>query len=128
MTLLENSQSSPPLRWPALCQPRDLRILLETAAALAFDVPPDALRKTTRGPAAVAFARQAAMYLAHVVTGLSYSDVSRLFRRHRTTVAYAIQLVEDRRDERDIDIRLDLLESVCADAIKELVEPQPVRQ
>ena len=45
------------------------------------------LRKRTRGRADTAFARQVAMYLAHVAYGLTLSDVGRVFERDRTTVS-----------------------------------------
>ena len=91
--------------------------LLEEASAVAFGVASDDLRAPSRRGAAVAFARQVAMYLGHVVLGLNYSDVGRLFHRDRTTAAHACRLVEDRRDDPDVDLRLDVLERVCAEAI-----------
>ena len=45
--------------------------LMEEAIAAAFAVPVDELRAPSRRTAAVAFARQSAMYLAHVAIGLS---------------------------------------------------------
>jgi len=57
------------------------------------------LRTNRRGPAAVAFARQTAMYLAHVHFGLTLSQVGRNFGRDRTTVAHACARVEDSRDD-----------------------------
>lgn len=51
-----------------------------------------------RACAAVANARQLAMYLAHVAFGVPQSDVARGFRRDRTTVAYACRRIEDLRD------------------------------
>lgn len=119
------TSSTPPLQ-PVLCERDDLRQLLETAAALVFDVSPNAIHKRTRGAAPVALARQVAMYLAHVVTGLNYSEVARLFRRHRTTVSYAIQLVEDLRDDPEIDTRLDILEPFCAGAIHDMIVQRSV--
>ena len=104
-----------------------LRWLLEEAAAAAFRVPPDALRARSRGAAATAFARQSAMYLAHVVMGLNYSAVGRLFERDRTTAAYACRLVEDRRDDLDIDVRLKVLEELCCETLFGTPAP-PVRQ
>ena len=92
-----------------------LRRLLEEAVALAFAVPPEAMRARSRGAADIAFARQSAMYLAHVMLGLSYSEVGRLFRRDRTTARYACQLVEDRRDDPTIDRKLDTIEQVCGE-------------
>jgi chromosomal replication initiation ATPase DnaA len=50
------------------------------------------------------------MYLAHVVGGLSMSEISRLFGRDRTTVAHACARVEDRRDDAVFDRSLDFLE------------------
>ncbi len=58
----------------------------------------------------MASARQLAMYLAHVVGGLSLSEVGRLFGRDRTTVAHACQVVEDRRDDLTFDRAVSLLE------------------
>ena len=49
----------------------------------------------TRGRPRVAFARQVAMYLAHVAWGLTLTEVGHVFARDRTTVAHACGLVED---------------------------------
>jgi chromosomal replication initiation ATPase DnaA len=73
-------------------------------------VPHGGLWTRTRGSPAAAFARQVAMYLAHVGLGLSFSEVGRLFARDRRTVAHACALVEDRRDTAPFDRALDLLE------------------
>jgi chromosomal replication initiation ATPase DnaA len=80
------------------------------AVAAAFIVPIGELRATTRRPKDVAFARQSAMYLAHVAFGLSYTDVGRAFDRDRTTAAHACRLVEDRRVDPGLDARLASLE------------------
>lgn len=87
--------------------------LMESAIASAFAVPVDELRAPSRRTQTVAFARQSAMYLAHVVLGLNYSATGTLFRRDRTTAAHACQVVEDRRDDPAIDRLLQQLESVC---------------
>lgn len=57
------------------------------------------LRAGSRGKAPAAFARQTAMYLAHVHFGLSLSQVGRNFGRDRTTVAHACVCVESCRDD-----------------------------
>jgi hypothetical protein len=123
MTLLE-LHDSPWRRPQPAARPADLCWLLEEAAALAFGVPPDELRARSRRGAQVAFARQSAMYLAHVVLGLNYREVGELFRRDRTTAAHACRCVEDRRDDPAIDIRLDMLEGVCAEIFTGLFAPQ----
>jgi len=89
--------------------------LMEVAIAAAFAVPVDEMRAPSRRTAAVAFARQSAMYLAHVVLRLDYSTTGQLFRRDRTTAAHACQLVEERRDDPAIDRLLHMLEDVCGD-------------
>lgn len=86
---------------------------MEAAIASAFAVPVDELRARSRRTRAVAFARQSAMYLAHVVWGLNYSAAGVLFHRDRTTAAHACQVVEDRRDDPVIDSLLQRLEFVC---------------
>lgn len=86
-------------------------VALTTAAA--FAIPVGELTATTRRAPYVAFARQSAMYLAHVALGLSYSEVGRAFGRDRTTAAYACQLIEDRRDDPAVDAVLGSLESAC---------------
>lgn len=90
------------------------RAIVEQAVALAFDVPVGELRAPTRRRAPVAFARQVAMYMAHVAYGLSLTEVGVLFGRDRTTVAHACSLVEDRRDEPGFDRSLDHLEAAIA--------------
>ena len=69
------------------------------------------LRTAERGRAATAFARQAAMYLAHVHFGLTLSQVGRNFGRDRTTVAHACARIEDSRDDPTVDTILSFLES-----------------
>lgn len=90
-----------------------IRRHLEAAAAAAFDVAIADLRSRTRGRARTAFARQTAMYAAHVVFGLSYAETGRLFGRDRTTAAHACRRVEERRDDHDIDLAVIAVEAAC---------------
>lgn len=71
------------------------------------------VESTARGSQKVAFARQVAMYLAHVGLGLGFATVGECFRRDRTTVAHACRVVEDRRDDIWFDCRLAALELAC---------------
>src|SRR5688500_17958218 len=73
---------------------RHLRCVLEHAVASPFAVAHAALWQSTRGSPAEAFARQVAMYLAHIGLGLTFTAVARLFGRDRRTVAHACALVE----------------------------------
>ena len=95
--------------------------------AAAFGVPLSELRATTRRPPAIAFARQTAMYLAHVVFGLTLTDVGRAFGRDRTTAAYACELIENRRDDPVLDAALEALEYACGSLARCLREKTPHR-
>jgi chromosomal replication initiation ATPase DnaA len=91
-----------------------LRPAIDSAVAAVFEVDLRHLEGTTRGSTHTAFARQVAMYLAHVVCGLSLTQVGRLFARDRTTAAHACRRVEDRRDDPEFDRRLEHLERAVA--------------
>lgn len=93
-------------------QRSQLRRFIDPAVALVFDVEAVELGAATRRSPRAAFARQVAMYLAHVVCGLSMTEVGTLFSRDRTTVSHACEVVEDRRDDPDLDLRVERLE--CA--------------
>tara|TARA_R110002072_G_scaffold206513_1_gene364245 strand:- start:1185 stop:1535 length:351 start_codon:yes stop_codon:yes gene_type:complete len=84
--------------------------LVREAVAYAFNVSPDEMTAPTRRSSSVAFARQVAMYLAHVSFELSLTRVAESFGRDRTTAAHACHVVEDRRDDPEFDERLDQLE------------------
>ncbi len=86
---------------------------LEAVVAAAFRLPPSELRLPSRGEAPIAFARQVAMYVAHVWFALSLTEVGRRFDRDRTTVAHACRVVEDRRDDPRIDRVVAAIESAA---------------
>ncbi len=128
MILLETHHR--PRGWPqppAVGDAARICWLLESAIAAAFGVPVDELRAPSRRAADVAFARQSAMYLAHVTLGLSYSAVGKLFHRDRTTAAYSCKLVEDRRDDATIDMLLQMLEGVCSALARGILAHPQVR-
>jgi chromosomal replication initiation ATPase DnaA len=89
-----------------------LRQMLEQAVLRVFMVASADLWSATRGRPQVAFARQVAMYLAHIACGLTLTEVGHVFARDRTTVAHACELVEGLRDDARFDRALDLLEDV----------------
>jgi hypothetical protein len=101
-----------------------VRWAIESAVAAVFEVGIEELRAPTRRSARAAFARQVAMYLAHVGRGVSMTKVGRLFERDRTTVAHACGLIEDKRDDPDFDYRLDHLER----AVSCLIDALSMRQ
>jgi chromosomal replication initiation ATPase DnaA len=89
-----------------------VREMLEQAVSRVFMVASAELWSGTRGRPRVAFARQVAMYLAHVAWGLTLTEVGHVFSRDRTTVAHACGVVEDSRDDPVLDRSLELLEGV----------------
>ncbi len=84
---------------------------VEALACAAFGVRPGEFRAASRGRAPAAFARQTAMYLAHVTVGLSLAEVGRRFGRDRTTVAHACARVEDGREDPKLERILACLEA-----------------
>ena len=91
----------------------NLKSILEQIVTRVFAIDLDLIRRPTRGRARVAMARQVAMYLAHVVCGLTLTEAGELFGRDRTTAAHACQVVERKReDEPEFDRALQLLENV----------------
>mgnify|MGYP001189005261 CR=1 FL=1 len=98
---------------PAGLDEERMRRFLEAAVAAAFDLPAEDISRPTRCGVAVAFARQVAMYVAHVDLGLSLTAAGRLFGRDRTTAAHACQVVEDRRDEAEVETVLAAIETAA---------------
>ena len=92
--------------------------------AAEFGVAESELARSARCARPVAFARQAAMYMAHVAYQLSYAEVARAFGRERTTVAYACAVVEDARDDPALEARLDKVERRMRDLAR-LVQGRP---
>lgn len=89
-----------------------VRQVLEHAVTQVFTVRGADIWSLRRGCPSVAFARQVAMYLAHVACGLTLTQVGYIFGRDRTTVAHACGVIEDRRDDPVFDRSLELLEGV----------------
>ncbi|MBI1391735.1 MAG: chromosomal replication initiator DnaA [Alphaproteobacteria bacterium] len=77
----------------------------------AYNIPLARLSMTGRQHANVAFVRQTAMYLCHVVGQLTVRDIALIFGREPSTVSHACHAVEDRRDLEIFDQQLSLLEA-----------------
>src|SRR2546425_396187 len=99
---------------PARIPDQFVREMLEQAVSRVFVVASADLWSGTRGRPRVAFARQVAMYLAHVAWGLSLTEVGYVFSRDRTTVAHACSLVEDLRDDPFSTVRSSSWRACCA--------------
>jgi hypothetical protein len=99
-------------RDPAGWRTEQLRSIVERTVADVFDVDCAAMRLPNRGQAPIASARQVAMYIAHVGCCLNLTEVGQMFVRDRTTVAYACEMIEKRRDNEDFDRAIELIELV----------------
>jgi hypothetical protein len=97
-----------------------VRQAIDPAVAAVFDVEINDLGAPTRCSPRSAVARQVAMYLAHVVCGLNLTEIGALFHRDRTTVAHACSVVEDRRDDPDLDAQIEHLERAVSSLIDAL--------
>ena len=80
--------------------------------AQVYGVTLDEIRAVTRRDSQTAFARQIAMYLAHIVFSMSIGEVAKAFARDRSTVCYAIQRIEAMREDADLDSTLGWLETL----------------
>lgn len=94
--------------------PNMLRVLLgerqaEAAAAAWLQAPLREVRRASRRAANIAEARQIGMYLTHTVLRRSMTRVGHVFGRDRTTVRHACARIEDMRDERMLDLALEVV-------------------
>jgi chromosomal replication initiation ATPase DnaA len=96
--------------------PREIAMhgLLVDMTASIFQVPAEEMGSPNRCQARIALARQVAMYLAHVACGFSFTKTGKMFGRDRTTVSHACGLVEDMRDNPQMDTSLDHMELVIS--------------
>lgn len=85
--------------------------LARRCVADALGLHPTMLASHARGARRIAFGRQLAMHLAHIVAGRGHVDVARAFGRYRTTAAHHFGTVEDLRDVVEFDQFIDLLEA-----------------
>ncbi len=99
---------------------------IETLICREFKVNARQLHLQTRGRAKVAFARQCAIYLAHVVLGVSLGDLADHFDRDRTTIAHGCNIVEDRRDDRAFDEKLTRLENEISNHANKMLPPRKI--
>ena len=69
------------------------------------------LLRRTRGSGRAASARQLAIYLAHTLLGRPQDVVAELFGRDRSTIAHAVQTLEDRRDRKPLEAEIARIEA-----------------
>ncbi len=114
LSILEELEWEEFRAWPRAVPPRIG--MAQAIVAHAYDVPLEEIAAATRRCKRAALARQVAMYLSHVVFGMTLSQVAYAFRRDRTTASHACRLVEDMREDPDLDRVLDWLETLLRGA------------
>jgi len=82
------------------------------AAARTAGIDWSVLHVPNRCEAAIARARQAAIYLAHVSGGVGLTQAANAMGRDRTTASHACQRIEDLRDDDRYDLALDYLDAI----------------
>ncbi len=108
-----------------MSQDRARARLAQYVVSYVFDIPLDELVAATRRSPRIAFARQVAMYLAHVAFQLSLARVAIAFGRDRSTAAHACHRIEDCRDDARLDACLDDLEAFLRSApCPDMPQPQ----
>lgn len=100
-------------RWPGADPATDLLRVQVVTSLVALDtgVSSREIIAATRAAAPAARARQIAMYLAHVCFAWPLARVGLAFGRDRTTASHACHLIEDMRDDKTFDTRLNELEA-----------------
>jgi chromosomal replication initiation ATPase DnaA len=102
-----------PVRFVDAVRPKVLSLV-----ASVYDVPVAELAQSTRQGPKVAAARQVAIYLAHTVLKLSFTDLAALFGRSRSTALHAVRRVEERREDPRVDQTLTWLESLLRSSME----------
>jgi chromosomal replication initiation ATPase DnaA len=86
--------------------------LATAVAAHAYGLSSAAVASRARGDSKVSRARQVAMYLAYVVLDLTTRQIAKAFRRDHSTVSHACRLIEEAREDPNIDRTMDWLETL----------------
>lgn len=95
-------------------------LIIVAAVSLEFGIVETNLVKPHKAGRHLRFARQVAMYLAHIVYELNHTQIGRLFSKDRSTVSHACKVVEDSREDGVFDMKLIRLENFLRQA------PRPV--
>ncbi len=95
-------------------------LIVVAAVSLEFGISDTNLVSPEKAGRHLRFARQVAMYLAHIVYELNHTQIGRLFSKDRSTVSHACKVIEDSREDGVFDMKLIRLENFLRQA------PRPV--
>jgi chromosomal replication initiation ATPase DnaA len=108
--------TAPASAMPEISRAGQQALLVQMAVAEVMGIRLTELCSDTRGDAKVAFARQTAMYLCHLVFAMRATEIAAVFGRDRSTAAHAIARIEEAREAPDVDRRLQWLEAALSRA------------
>lgn len=91
--------------------------LTVAAVALEFGRPELSLDLEAKGDKQLVFSRQVAMYLMRTVFDINPTRTAELFRRDRSTVAHAIQVIEDAREDPVFNRKLIQIEAFLSNGL-----------
>ena len=95
-----------------------LATFINQMVASAFELPAERLLRVDRGNARATRARQISIYLMHTTLSFSFSTISRIYNKDRTTIGYACRVIEDLRDGPAFDDRIIELEKIIVTVLK----------
>ena len=111
MSKLEVTSSARSTQGPHTSRAGEQVLMVQMAVSEVTGVALTELASTKRGDPETAFARQMAIYLCHLVFGMSAYRLADAFGRDRKTVRHALRRVEDLREDRELDRVLSWLEA-----------------
>ena len=76
------------------------------------------LFRATRGDGAESLARHELVYVLHVGAGLSLNRVAKALKRDRSTISYAVRMVEESLDDAGRAVRMERLVTLAKEAIE----------
>lgn len=92
-------------------------VLAQMATAAVMGVRLPALRGKRRGTPRICLARHVAMYVCHLVLGMSQSAVARAFGRERKAVHRAVRRIAEARADPELDRTLLWVEASLREAV-----------
>lgn len=87
-------------------------------ATVFFGVSGKELRSRRRSTVEITRIRQIIMYVAHTILDMSMREVALAYGRDRTTVLYAVHLIEGMRDDADFDAIVARVEKLAKTALR----------
>ncbi|MEE9272438.1 MAG: helix-turn-helix domain-containing protein [Robiginitomaculum sp.] len=83
---------------------------ISALVAIEFGVRAPLILSSSRGTTSLCLARHVTAYLAHIVYQIPIIGIARILKRDRTSVTYALHVIEDNRDDPFFEQKLSNIE------------------